>query len=191
MGNIDFSNNIASYIGKLQHTLDTIDKNEINTLLNILIEAYNEDRNIFVMGNGGSAATASHFACDINKGIAFGFKKRFKVIALTDNPVTMMAYANDMSYDDIFVEQMKNFFNPGDVVICISGSGNSKNIVKATEYANLNDGVTVGLTGYNGGVLKHISKFSVNANVDDMQLSEDVHMAVVHIIMQALESELK
>jgi len=100
---------------------------------------------------GGSGATASHFACDINKGVCFGLPKRIKVICLNDNIPTIPAYANDVSYDDVFVEQLKNFLGAGDLVIGISGSGNSSNVIKAVEYANENEAVFAALTGFAGG----------------------------------------
>ena len=136
----DFLNDIAEYFTKLKETEDNLDKNEVNTFINLLIKARDEGRTVFVMGNGGSAATASHFCCDFNKGASYGYDKRFKFICLNDNVATMMAYANDVSYEDAMLEQLKNFFKPGDYVIGISGSGNSKNVLKAIEYANKNGG---------------------------------------------------
>jgi D-sedoheptulose 7-phosphate isomerase len=142
------------------------------------------------MGNGGSAATASHFACDFNKGASYGYgdKNRFKFICLNDNMASLMAYANDVGYEEIFVEQLKNFFNPQDVVIGISGSGNSVNILKAIEYANANNGITIALTGYNGGKLKSIAKYGVHVNIDDMQIVEDLHMTMDHLSMKMIAS---
>lgn len=183
----NFSNEISLYLSRLQNTVSKLDKNEINTFINQLIQARDEGRQIFIMGNGGSAATASHFCCDFNKGCSYEFNApRFKFICLNDNVAGMMAYANDVSYDDVFAEQLKNFFNAGDVVIGISGSGNSKNVIKAIEYANANGGVTIGLTGFDGGKLKEICKYSVNMNVDDMQISEDLHMMMNHLSMKII-----
>ena len=184
-------NVINNYFERLKNTIDNLDRNEIEKFIQVLNEARENGNTIFIMGNGGSAATASHFVCDFNKGASYMHddKKRFKLICLNDNTAINMAYANDVSYDDIFVETMKNFFNKGDVVIGISGSGNSKNVVKTIEYANKNGGITVGLTGYNGGLLKQISTVSVNANVDDMQISEDIHMILCHLIMQNINSK--
>ena len=182
---------INNYFDRLKNTLDNMDRSEIETFIQVLNQARENGNNIFIMGNGGSAATASHFVCDFNKGASYMYddKKRFKFICLNDNTAINMAYANDVSYEDIFVEPMKNFFSKGDVVIGISGSGNSKNIVKAIEYANQNGGITVGLTGYNGGKLKQICKHSVNANIDDMQISEDIHMILCHMIMQNINGK--
>lgn len=134
------------------------------------------------MGNGGSAATASHYVCDFNKGMSYGRDKRFKMICLNDNVQTMMAYANDVDYQSVFVEQLKNFLRRDDVVIGISGSGNSGNVTKAIEYANQNGGITCGLTGYDGGFLRRIAHYSVNVRIHDIQISEDIHMMLVHVI---------
>lgn len=186
----DFSADIAAYLSRLQETINRLDREEINTFINALLDARDNDRQIFIMGNGGSAATASHFCCDFNKGSSYGYSKRFKFICLNDNVPGMMAYANDVSYDDIFVEQLKNFFNPGDYVIGISGSGNSRNVLKAVEYAAENGGVTIGLTGFNGGRLKQICRYSVNMNVDDMQISEDLHMMMDHLSMKVITNRM-
>ena len=128
---------INNYINSLQECLEKLDRNEIDNFIKILLQARDEGRTIFIMGNGGSASTASHFCCDFNKGMSYQQDKKFKLICLNDNVATMLAYANDVDYGNVFVEQLKNFFNPGDVVIGISGSGNSKNVLQAIEYANL------------------------------------------------------
>jgi D-sedoheptulose 7-phosphate isomerase len=183
---MNFSANIEEYLGRLRRAADLLDRNEVNTFINILLDAHRRQSNIFIFGNGGSALTASHFAGDLNKGVSFGMNKKFKVIALTDNLATIMAFANDVSYDEIFIEQLKNFISEGDVVIGISGSGNSKNVLRAIEYANSCGNTTVGLTGYNGGVLKKIAAHSVNANINDMQVSEDIHVIVCHLAMSVI-----
>ena len=161
-----------------------------NKIAILMINALKNGKTIFWCGNGGSAATASHFACDINKGVSFGLDKRFRVIALTDNLATITAYSNDVDYDSVFLEQLINFYNEGDVLIGISGSGNSGNVLKAIEFVNDNKGITIGWTGFNGGKLKEISQFSVNANINDMQISEDIHMTLVHLMMKVLRKKL-
>lgn len=179
---------VNNYISQLKETLDNLDRKEVTQLAELLENSRLNEKKVFIFGNGGSASTASHFACDINKGVAFGKEKRHRVIALTDNIPTMLAYSNDLSYDDVFVEQLKNFIEPGDVVIGISGSGNSKNVIKAIEYANEQKNITVGITGYEGGKLRKITTLSVNTNRNDMQISEDVHMILVHLMMKMLGS---
>lgn len=126
---MSFTDKINNYLEKLKNTLDGLSRDEINKFADILLDAYAKNAAIYIFGNGGSATTASHFACDINKGASYGSNKRFKVIALTDNLPSIMAYANDVSYDVIFSEQLKNYLNEGDLVIGISGSGNSPNVI--------------------------------------------------------------
>ena len=176
----------VEYIDKLKEILDVFPHEQFERLTEAMMDAYREDRRIFVMGNGGSASTASHWVCDVNKGCCLHLDKKFKMICLNDNIPTLLAYANDLSYEDVFVEQLKNFFVPGDLVIGISGSGNSGNVIKAIEYANKNKGKTVGLCGYSGGKLYGMVDIPILVKVDDMQKVEDVHMIVVHMTMQRL-----
>ena len=175
---------IRGYLDRLKVLLGKSSLEQIVEVTGKILDVYKRDRSIFVMGNGGSGATASHFACDLNKGVSFGLKKRFRVICLNDNLPIMLAYANDLSYPDIFVEQLKNFLKAGDVVIGISGSGNSDNILRAFEYANSKKTVTIGISGFDGGRLALLSKISLVVKSNDMQQIEDVHLAVTHIIMQ-------
>ncbi|MCK4385251.1 MAG: SIS domain-containing protein [candidate division Zixibacteria bacterium] len=186
---MNFLDDIENYFSMLEGAIDATDRESINTVVNLLGKAYEEERQIFIMGNGGSASTASHFACDFNKGLSYGKRKRFKVISLNDNLPILLAYANDVSYENVFVEQLKNFFNPKDYVIGISGSGNSKNVIKAIEYANQNGGITIGFCGYSGGMLKQIAQFCVHVPINDMQISEDLHMIMTHLIMHVLEKQ--
>lgn len=185
---INFSEGINSYFASLKLALDNMDREEINVLINLLLQARDAGHHIFIMGNGGSASTASHSVCDFNKGLSYGKESRFKLICLNDNLATVSAYSNDVSYDSAFVEQLKNFLEPGDLVIGISGSGNSKNILLAIEYANGKGAVTVGITGYDGGKLKEVANYSVNANINDMQISEDIHMILNHLCMKLIYS---
>jgi len=182
-------NKINDYFDKVKNCIDNVDRNEIKKFIDILSDAKDNGMQIFIMGNGGSAASASHFCCDFNKGVSYQKDNKFKMICLNDNIATVMAYANDVGYEDVFVEQLKNFLRKGDVVIGFSGSGNSKNVLKAVEYANANGAITVGLTGYDGGMLKKIASYSVNANIDDMQVSEDMHMMLIHMLMQIFMEE--
>lgn len=183
---MDYKKDIASYFNKLKLTIDRIAIDELDTLMNVLVAAKECGQIIFVMGNGGSAATASHYVCDFNKGISLNQEKKFKFICLNDNVPSMMAYANDMSFEDIFVEQLRNFLVEGNVVIGISGSGNSKNVLKAIEYANTTGAITVGLTGYDGGQLKKMVKYGVHIPINDMQITEDLHMVLDHCMMKIL-----
>lgn len=179
-----------TYLAKLKAVLDTFDHAAFAKIVGRLLAAYHDERQIFVMGNGGSAATASHLACDINKGCCFALAKKFKMLCLNDNLPTLMALANDVGYEVVFVEQLKNFFRRGDLVIGISGSGNSPNVLHAISYARDNGGETIGLSGFAGGRLADLVDTPFVAPVDDMQKVEDVHVIVTHMLMQALRSAL-
>ena len=145
---IDFIKDITEYCDTLKTTIDATPKEDINQVLNILLQAYEQRQQVFVMGNGGSAATASHLACDFNEGISEGKTKRFRVIALTDNIPSITAIANDMGYEMIFVQQLSSLMEPGDYVIGISGSGNSENVIRAIDYGNEHGAITVGSVSY-------------------------------------------
>jgi len=175
-----------TYICDLKEVLDDFPHEQFERVIDAMLDAYYNDKHIFTMGNGGSASTASHWVCDINKGCSLGKEKKFKMMCLNDSISTMLAYANDLSYEDVFVEQLKNFFVSGDVVIGISGSGNSENVLRAIDYANNNGGTTVGLCGYSGGKLFQRVDIPVLAKVDDMQKVEDIHMIVAHMSMQRI-----
>lgn len=179
---------INDYIQRVKGALDSIDVREIDAVIDVIRKAYEEERMVFIMGNGGSASTASHIACDLNKG---AFPKRFKVISLCDNIPSMLAIANDINYESIFVEQLKNFLRPGDVVMGISGSGNSRNVIRAIEYANQNGGITIGLCGYDGGELRKISMHTIHIKIDDMQITEDIHLVIGHIMMKVFKQLLE
>jgi len=175
---------LKNYLSELTSIINMVDGKEFEALIGELAAAYERQANIFACGNGGSAATASHFACDINKGVSFGKEKRFRVICLNDSIPTIMAYSNDVSYDSIFVEQLKNFMNAGDLLIGISGSGNSENILRAVRYANESGGQTFGICGYGGGRLKDAAQKSLVINSNDMQKVEDAHLIILHCVMQ-------
>jgi len=179
--------NVHKYIADLQAQLDELKKKDtlLIDLILELIKARNEKRQIFVMGNGGSGSTASHWANDFNKGMNYANHQndtRFKMICLNDNIPTMLAIANDASYDDIFVEQLKNFLQPGDLVLGISGSGNSKNVIKAMQYANENNAITYAIVGFNGGKLKETAKKSFHLETNNMGIFEDLSLIIDHII---------
>ena len=178
------------YLNGLTVLFKDFDVDCFEKIVENILDAYMAEKRIFVMGNGGSGATASHFTTDINKGCCFDLDKKFKMMCLNDNIPTLLALANDINYDAVFVEQLKNFFEPGDLVIGISGSGNSKNVLNAIQYANENGGQTIGLSGFSGGELSRISNISFVAQIDDMQKVEDMHMIIVHMIMQAVDSAL-
>jgi D-sedoheptulose 7-phosphate isomerase len=179
---------IISYLEKLKTTISNIDIESINNIAKCFITARDNNSQIIVFGNGGSGSTASHMVCDILKGCSYGKEKKYRILSLNDNIPTILAYSNDVSYDDVFIEQLKNYLQPNDIVLGISGSGNSKNIIKAIEYAKIKGNVTIGFTGFNGGSLKKIVDHSFNSSIDDMQISEDIHMIGVHILYKLLSN---
>jgi D-sedoheptulose 7-phosphate isomerase len=179
-------NYLVNYCTALSKTLENVSQDRFEEFVQLLENAYHEERQVFFMGNGGSGSTASHFACDLNKGASYGRQNRFRVISLNDNTATLTAYANDVSYEDVFVEPLKNFLRSGDLVVGISGSGNSPNVLKAIGYANSHGAHTVGLCGFDGGKLAAAVRTPILAPVDDMQKAEDVHMILLHVVMQVL-----
>ena len=170
------------YKADLFQAIETIDMEKVGKAIEILKQAREANRRIFVCGNGGSASTASHFVCDMIKGASFKRDKRFRVMALTDSLPTITAYSNDVSYECVFVEQLKNFAEPGDVLIAISGSGNSPNVLRAVEYANSIDCQTIALSGRDGGKLGPMAQLNIQAAHPHMGRIEDAHMIVMHMI---------
>ncbi|HEY3439178.1 MAG TPA: SIS domain-containing protein [Paludibaculum sp.] len=172
----------ATYLESLQQTLCGISVDKVNEAIEWLRQAREEGRTIFTCGNGGSASTASHFVCDVLKGASFNRPKRFRIMALTDSLPTLTAYSNDVSYDCVFVEQLKNFGQPGDILLSISGSGNSPNVLRAVEYANQAGLKTIGLTGRDGGQLGRLSQLEINVADPHMGRIEDGHMIICHML---------
>lgn len=174
-----------SYVDKLVGTLRSLDLSKIDQAIEILREARDNGNMVFTCGNGGSASTASHFVCDVLKGASFQREKRFRIMALTDNLAAITAYSNDVSYECVFVEQLKNFAKPGDVVIAISGSGNSPNVLRAIEYANEVGCKTIGMTGRDGGKLGGLVQLNVLAADPHMGRIEDAHLIACHMLAYA------
>lgn len=180
----------TNYRQLLIETLEALDLQSVAAMEDAFSQAHQSGNRIFTMGNGGSGASASHAAGDFIKGASYGLDQRFKMICLNDNLPSMMAIANDIGWDDIFVEPLKNYVEPGDVVIGISGSGNSRNVLKAIAYAQSIGAVTIGMTGFSGGKLKSMVDISVHSPADDMEVAEDVHMAVFNMVKKGMMSRL-
>ncbi len=185
--NLMFKLDIESYLDNLKEVIDNINIQEINTVIERLIEVYVRGGSIYIFGNGGSASTASHFANDFNKGLCENSDKKFRFYCLNDNIPSLLAIANDLSFNDVFKEQLKNFLTPNDLVIAISGSGNSKNAITAIEYANKNGVETIGLVGYDGGKIKKIVKHYIHVRIHDMQKVEDIHLMLDHLMTSTLK----
>ncbi len=182
----DYKEQIRRYLSIEQKVIQSLHLEEINDVMNALEDARLRHKRIFICGNGGSAATASHFECDFNKGISYDQTVKYDFECLSDNVPMMMAIANDISYDDIFVTPLRNKMKEGDIVIGISGSGNSENVCRALRYANENKAVTIALVGYNGGFLKELAQHCIHVNIDNMQIVEDVHLIMDHLMMYIL-----
>jgi|SRR4030095_8503921 D-sedoheptulose 7-phosphate isomerase len=182
-----------TYVKDLGKVIDSLDQEEIDKFLGMLVDAYKNEKFVFVIGNGGSAANASHFAQDLAKGTRHKIDqpKRLKALSLTDNTPFITAQGNDDGYDSIFEQQLCTFAAKGDYVIAISGSGNSPNIVRAIDWANKSGLVTIGITGFDGGKLKKMAQHSVNVKLNDMCTAESVHSIIFHYIVLELRERLK
>lgn len=176
---IDFA---TDYKSRFLNAINTVDMAAVGRAIDILAEARDKNRHIFTCGNGGSASTASHFVCDMVKGASFNRQNRFRIMALTDSLPTITAYSNDVSYECVFVEQLKNFAQKGDVLIAISGSGNSPNVIHAVEYANSVGCHTIGLTGRDGGKLGAAASLEIRVAEPHMGRIEDVHLILTHML---------
>ena len=182
---------INDYFSLVADTLDRLDRECISRFVDMVLQTCDNDGTIFIFGNGGSAATASHICGDFVKGISHGSRKKLKVICLNDNVPALMAIANDLSYDDIFIEQIKNFLKKEDLVIGISGSGNSRNVVRCIEYANRIGAKTVAFCGFSGGRIKKISSLAVHADVYNMEVAEDIHLIIAHCVKSIIAKRFK
>ncbi|MCK5795469.1 MAG: SIS domain-containing protein [Anaerolineales bacterium] len=177
-----YSEFIDAYLAKTSRMVEQLETPGISNIIEILEDSRREGKQIFVCGNGGSAATASHFAVDMGKGASLNRDPRFKIICLNDNTPWITALGNDFSYDKIFVEQLKNFASEGDVLVTISGSGNSPNIIEAVEWANSKGVLTIGLTGRPGGKLGQIAEHPVFVDSSHMGRIEDGHSLILHVV---------
>jgi D-sedoheptulose 7-phosphate isomerase len=180
--------NSKDYLDRVCREIQALDLGQLENVCQIVEDAYHAGRFVFIIGNGGSGANASHICEDLAKATLRDFEsqKRLKVLSLTDNTAGIMAWGNDEGYDRIFIEQLKNLASPGDVLLAISGSGNSPNILRAVEWANANEMTTVGITGFGGGKLKSLAHHNMHAGVDDMGMVESLHMVAFHWIIDDL-----
>ncbi|MBX6312411.1 MAG: SIS domain-containing protein [Isosphaeraceae bacterium] len=170
------------YLDRVCREIQRLDTDQIRNVSDLIEAAYHAGRFVFIIGNGGSAANASHLCEDLAKCTLrdFEHQKRLKVLSLTDNTPGILAWANDEGYDRIFVEQLKNLASPGDLLLAISGSGNSPNILKAVDWANEHGLMTVGFTGFGGGRLRELAKHNLHVGIDDMGIVESLHQVVFH-----------
>lgn len=179
---------VSDYLARVCDEIQRLDPAQIEKVSELIESAYDRGRFVFICGNGGSGANASHLCEDLAKCTLCDFdkQKRLKVLSLTDNTAGIMAWANDEGYDRIFLEQLKNLASPGDLLLAISGSGNSPNILKAVSWANDNGLTTVGITGFSGGKLQKLAHHNLHAPIDDMGITESLHQVVFHWIIDDL-----
>lgn len=184
---------LGQYLEDINVLMKKVDPKEVETLVDLMVEAYKAGKFVFLIGNGGSGANASHLCEDLGKGTLKDFEtqKRFKVMSLTDNTPYILAYGNDLGYDRVFVEQLKNFAEPGALLVAISGSGNSPNVLKAVEWANGHGMKTVGVTGYDGGKLRKLCHHGVHVPSFGMGAVEAVHGVIFHYLLDVLYERFK
>lgn len=188
---INIQNYFSSYRERLNNLLDAVDINALEKVIETMIDTFKNGKTVYVCGNGGSAATASHIQADFSFFVRYFTKFRPKVRALTDNVPMITAIGNDTSFNDIFVEQLKGHFEEGDTIICISASGNSENVIRAAQYANDNNGTSIAFVGFSGGKLlevAHHSLYTPNPKGDYGPI-EDLHMIYDHIIVNYLSKD--
>ena len=185
---VDIHTSLQSYAASLQSTLDTLPMADLTAVVEALLDAGDRGSTIFILGNGGSAATASHFACDLAKGAQRPGVRPFRVIALTDNVPLMTAWGNDTSYDRIFAEQLRPLVQADDVVVGISGSGSSPNVLEAMRVAREAGAYTIGWTGFKGGKLKNLVDVCVVVPSNSMEQIEDVHLVMEHAVCTTLRT---
>ena len=187
---MDFKKEIGTYLEHEIETLRALDVEAINEALNLLLEAFENGNTVYIFGNGGSSATASHFQNDFNKGVSEHTEKKFNFLCLNDNVATVMAVANDIGFEEVFRFQLRGHLTPGDLVMAISGSGNSKNVINAVEYAKSCGNRIIGLTGFGGGRLRELADVALHVPVNSMQITEDVHMVFDHLMMSVFYKRL-
>lgn len=179
------------YFDELQRVANNLCHDGVNQIAEALVKAYVRERTVFTFGNGGSASLASHLACDLGKGTAYcNGGKRLRVLALTDNLPTLTAWANDSDYEDVFSEQLRNFVRPEDVAFAISGSGNSKNVLNALQVAREAGARTLGISGFQGGEMKSLCDICVIVPSNNMQIIEDLHLAIAHSIFRIVYTRM-
>ena len=191
MGSSDHIPNAGSYFSSVLHSLAAVPAHEVDDIAEVIFRAYLENRTIFIFGNGGSAAAASHFACDLAKGtVQNGNRTRLRAVALTDNLAMLTAWANDCGYENVFAEQIRYLIQPNDVAFAISCSGNSRNVLKALEIARLVGARTVGLGGFDGGRMRFLCDECLIVPSSNMQVIEDIHLSIAHCVFTLVRNRI-
>ena len=184
-------NLIQNYISTLQLTMDQLPQELIAEVIDVLQHARSKGNQVFILGNGGSASTASHFACDLAKNTRQEGLPHFRVIGLTDNMAMFSALVNDGGYENVFSEQLASLVRPGDIVIAISASGNSKNVINAAETAHRFDATVIGFTGFDGGRLAQLASINIQVNSNIIEHVEDIHLMLEHLIVSSIKGQVR
>lgn len=182
---------LREYLDGVGDALKSLDIDSVAEAYMAIAEAYRRDSAVFIMGNGGSGSTASHAAYDFNIAVSGKLKKRFRFVSLCDNVTTLLALSNDYGYENVFYMQIKDVLKEGDIVFCISGSGNSENVVKVAEYAKSVGCKVISFTGFDGGRLKKLSDHPVHVALDDMKKAEDCHVVLLHAMARFISESLE
>lgn len=184
--------NAHDYFEMQKFALAQLPFQDIDKITEELWRAYEDRRKVFLFGNGGSASLACHFACDLGKGtaVAEAGHKRFQVIALTSNVAVLTALANDLSYEEVFAEQLRNLIDPGDISLAISGSGNSPNVLRALEVSRELGGINIGLGGFRGGKMRLLCDYAAIVPSDNMQVVEDLQLSIAHALFTCLRQRI-
>ena len=180
---MNMKENLAFYETELIQAVQAIDGDAMDKAAALLLDAYRNDRQIFIFGNGGSATTANHFVCDFGKNAVRGDKRRFRILSLSDNIAKITALGNDIAYEEVFREQMKNLMRPGDVAIAISASGTSPNVVNAFTYAKQIGGKLIALAGFGGGTIAPMADVALVTGMKSYERIEDLHLILLHILV--------
>ena len=190
MAEDDMRSDASEYLSSLRRTVDSIDIGQVTDVADVLLDAYRNRKRIYVFGNGGSADTALHFECDFNKGVMDDSKKRFKFRCLNANSMIMTAISNDHGYENVFRMQLADNLEEGDLILAISASGNSENVIRAVEYARSEGCKIISMTGYDGGKLLRMSDYPIHVESDNMQIVEDTHMMIHHLLATIVAKRL-
>ena len=182
---------IQDYISTLKITMDQLPRQLIADVIDLLQQARRKGSQVFILGNGGSASTASHFACDLAKNTRQEGLPHFRVIGLTDNMAMFSALANDEGYENVFSEQLVSLVRSGDIVIAISASGNSKNVINAAEVAHRYEATVIGFTGFDGGRLGQLANINIHVNSNIIEHVEDIHLMLEHLIVKTIKDQVK
>lgn len=181
---------VSNYINRLRLAIDNLPHDRLQTLGEMLFRAYRNEKQVFTVGNGGSASTASHMAADLGKNTIGPHMQRFRILSLNDNAAIVTALANDLGYENIFSEQLVNLIRPGDLLVVVSASGNSPNVLKAIGYAREQCAEVVGILGFDGGKAAELADLSVVVPSDDYGVVEDVHLVINHILVDYFKARL-